>query len=60
MVGNILSIDNKLYFLHKTVLNYAKIQLKLCPYPWILELREPTKLVLLTLHLYAFTQGALC
>ena len=35
-------------------------QLELCPYQWIQELREPTKLVLLTLHLYAFTQATLC
>ena len=37
-----------------------KLELELCPYPWIRELREPTKLVLLTLHLYAFTQATLC
>ena len=37
-----------------------KGELELCPYPWIWELREPTKLVLLTLHLYAFTQATLC
>ena len=35
-------------------------KLELCPYPWIRELREPTKLLLLTLHLYAFTQATLC
>ena len=32
----------------------------LCPHPWIRELRWPTKLVLLTLHLCAFTQATLC
>ena len=35
-------------------------QLELCPHPWIRELRSPTKLVLLTLHLCAFTQATLC
>ena len=38
----------------------ATTKLELCLYPWIRELREPTKLVLLTLHLYAFTQATLC
>ena len=35
-------------------------KLELCPYLWIRELREPTKLVLLTIHWYAFTQATLC
>ena len=35
-------------------------KLELCPHPWIRELRSPTKLVLLTLHLCAFTQATLC
>ena len=35
-------------------------QLELCPHPWIRELRSPTKLVLLSLHLCAFTQATLC
>ena len=38
----------------------AEEQLELCPHQWIRELREPSKLVLLTLHLYAFTQAILC
>ena len=58
------SVLGPLLFL--TYINYlpaeveSNMKLELCPHPWIRELRSPTKLVLLTLHLCAFTQATLC
>ena len=42
------------------IIVHKKEELELCPHPWIRELRSPTKVVLLTLHLCAFTQATLC